>query len=144
MITVNPKHAKYFYSVWGTKKKKKIPWNQRSGEKTEWAAWHWCGARDCCSAQGRCPSEVFRHEITTTCVAGFVVQRAKAASFHSRSRVLLRNVGSKSRHAEGKGGVSPATVQQMVRDRKRNRSTKVDALQTVIRVQKRYWKNCKY
>lgn len=23
MITVNPKHAKYFYSVWGTKKKKK-------------------------------------------------------------------------------------------------------------------------
>lgn len=22
MITVNPKHAKYFYSVWGTKKKK--------------------------------------------------------------------------------------------------------------------------
>lgn len=65
-------------------------------------------------------------------MAGVVVQRAKAASFHSRSQLLLRNVGFKSHHTECKGGVSLATVQQMVRDRKRNRSTKVDALQKMI------------
>lgn len=67
-------------------------------------------------------------------MAGFVEQRAKTASFHTRSQLLLRNVGFKSCQAGGKCGVLLATVQQMVRDLKGNTATKVDALHKMIKV----------
>lgn len=83
------------------------------------------------AAQARCPSEVFQNDITAPCVAGFVEQRAKTALFHSRSQLLLRNVRFKSCQA---GGKLLATVQQMVRNLKGNKSTKVDALHRITEV----------
>lgn len=85
------------------------------------------------AAQARCPSEVFQNDITAPCVAGFVEQRAKTALFHSRSQLLLRNVRFKSCQAGGKC-VLLATVQQMVRNLKGNKSTKVDALHRITEV----------
>lgn len=67
-------------------------------------------------------------------MAGFVEQRAKTASFHSRSQLLLRNVRFKSCQAGGKCGVLLSTVQQMVRNLKGNISTKVDALHRITEV----------
>lgn len=61
-------------------------------------------------------AEVFQNEITTMCVAGFVEQRAKTASFHRSSQLLLRNVRFRSCQAEGKCGVLLTTVQQMIRE----------------------------
>lgn len=73
------------------------------------------------------------------CVAGFVEQRAKTASFHRSSQLLLRNVRFRSCQVEGKCGILLATVQQKIRDLKGNTSTEVDALHENIKVLKKYY-----